>query len=112
MKLLHIVAAGGLLMSLSAPALAQMPPPGDAGMHHNDPGSGPGDMRGGPDMHGGPGGPDMRDGHDMGPGPGMNGGDMRDHPRMDGGHRDWRGGYHTRCRTVWRHHHRVRRCMR
>ena len=127
MKLLHIVAAGGLLIGLTAPVLAQMPPPnGDAGMHQNDPNSGPGpqgDMRGGSGMHDGAGmdrapgmhghgGPDMRDGHDMGRGPGMDGHDMRDHPRMGGDHRGWRGGYHQRCRTVWRHHHRVRRCMR
>ncbi|PXA87450.1 hypothetical protein DMC47_32070 [Nostoc sp. 3335mG] len=22
----------------------------------------------------------------------------------------WHGGHHRRCTTVWRHHHRVRRC--
>jgi Spy/CpxP family protein refolding chaperone len=29
-------------------------------------------------------------------------------PGWNGHHNGWHG--HRRCRTVWRHHHRVRRC--
>ena len=94
-----LAAAALLLAGIGvSPVAAQMSPPN--GMHNDDhgrPGTG-GDMR------------HERDGAVSGRGPdaGPRMGDRHDEMRRDD--HAYRGEKHKRCRTVWRNHHRVKRC--
>ena len=100
MKIFRLFAAAGLVIaSLGAPAIAQDHGPG---YDHQD--------RGDRD---GRGGDDRRDGDDRG----YRGDDRgRGYDRGDGHHDNghhygWRnGGGHGRCYTQWRHHRQVRVC--
>ncbi|MBA2935927.1 hypothetical protein HZF05_17750 [Sphingomonas sp. CGMCC 1.13654] len=124
MKIITLAAIGAL--TLAAPVFAQMQSPDPSDSAH---GGARGPMGAQPiDEHRGA---DMRGGHDDNAMTGRE--DMMDHGRMgddhDGGmkraaDRGWgdgrsgfdhdRGdhgrGYGGHCRTVWHHHHRVRRC--
>lgn len=121
MKIVTLAAVSAL--ALAAPAFSQMQP-GPADPNHG----GRGSMNSQP-MNGQP--MDRYQGDDMGRGqndPAMSGrGSGMDHGQMgdDRGHgmdhmggehdmarnrADHAGGYGRHCRTVWHHHHRVRRC--
>ena len=121
MKMICLLAATAF--GIAVPALAQPQSmsgsgaPG-AGMHPSSPATGsnrgqgmsPGRQSDGPGagMQPNDRGPGMENGDMVVPHHPMNGRGPDDN-RMGMGHPSGMG--HRHCRTVWRHHHRVRRCM-
>lgn len=116
MKIVTLAAVSAL--ALAAPAFSQMQP-GPADPNHGGRGSmnaQPMDQHQGDDMGRGQNDPAMSgrgsgmDHQQMGDDRGHGMDHMRGDHDMDRGRADHAGGYGRHCRTVWHHHHRVRRC--
>ena len=117
MKMITLGAIGAL--TLAMPAFAQMQPSGPADSAHGGArgpiGSQPMDDHRGDDTNRGHGDGVLSgreygmDHHDMGDDHGR--GAERGYDRaMDHGRGDRDRGYGRHCRTVWHHHHKIRRC--